>query len=84
MFVVNETMLGVFNIDGEFFALQNECTHAGASLAHGVIHGDEVACRIHHWCFSIRKGTYLDEERPEYNARSYPVRVVGEDIQVQV
>jgi len=84
MFVVNESIVGMFNIGGEFFALQNECPHAGAPLAHGLIDGDKVACRIHHWRFSIRNGTYLDEDQPQCNAQSFPVRVVGEDIQVQL
>ncbi len=84
MFVVAGTMLGVFNIEGEFFALANECPHAGASLAHGTIEGATVACRIHHWRFSICEGTYLDEMKPQFNAESYPIRVVGEEVQVQL
>jgi len=84
MFVINETMVDVFNIGGEFYALKNECPHAGASLAHGLIDGDEVACRIHHWRFSIRDGTYLDENKPKCNAQSFQVRVVEADLQVSV
>jgi nitrite reductase/ring-hydroxylating ferredoxin subunit len=36
MFVVNETMLAVFNRDGELFVLSDVCPHAGASLALGI------------------------------------------------
>ena len=28
-------MVGLFNVDGDFRAVSNECPHAGASLAHG-------------------------------------------------
>jgi nitrite reductase (NADH) small subunit/3-phenylpropionate/trans-cinnamate dioxygenase ferredoxin subunit len=84
MFIVAETMVAVFNVQGSFFALANECPHAGASLAYGIIEGDIVHCRIHHWRFSIRDGTYLDENEPLYNAQSYPVRVVGEEVEVSV
>ena len=84
LFAVAETMIGVFNVEGSFFALANECPHAGASLAHGLVEGDTVACRIHYWRFSIREGTYLDEDRPECNARTFPVRVVGDEVQVVV
>jgi nitrite reductase (NADH) small subunit len=84
MFVVNETMVGVFNIEGQFFALDNQCPHAGASLAHGDIDGDTVGCRIHHWRFCIRDGTYLDEDKPRYNARTFRVRVVDGQVQVDV
>ena len=84
MFAVAETMIGLFHVGGRFFALANKCPHAGASLAHGIIEGDTVRCRIHHWRFSIRDGTYLDEDKPQCNARSFPVRIVGEEVQVAV
>ena len=84
MFVVAETMIGVINIDGEFFALANECPHAGASLAHGTIEGDVVSCRIHHWRFSVRDGTYLDENKPQCNAKCFPLQIVGNEIQVRL
>ena len=84
MFVVADTMIGVFNVGGSFFALANECPHAGASLAHGIVEGGTVRCRIHHWRFSIRDGAYLDEDKPQCNAQSFPVRVVGNEVQVQV
>ena len=84
MFVVNEGMVGIFHISGQFFALDNLCPHEGASLAHGIIEGDTVRCRIHHWRFRIRDGTYLDEGKPRCNARTFRVRVVGEDVQVEL
>ncbi len=84
MFAVNDTMIGVFNIGGKFFALADKCPHAGASLARGYIDGDTVTCRIHHWRFCIRDGTYLDENKPECNARLFSVRVIGEEVQVEI
>jgi len=73
--------VGCFN--GQFHALDNACPHAGASLAHGQIEGDTVRCRIHHWCFCITDGTYLDEDKPEFDARTIAVRVVGDYVQVE-
>ena len=84
MFSVAETMIAVFHVGGLFFALVNQCPHAGASLAHGIIEGDTVRCRIHHWRFSIRDGTYLDEVKPKCNAKTFPLRIVGEEVQVAV
>ncbi len=84
MFVIDEQPIGIFRIDGEYFALDNRCPHAGASLAHGIVHGDTVACRIHHWHFCIRDGTYLDESEPKFNVRCFPVRIVGQLVQVQI
>ena len=84
MFVSDGAMVGVFHIDGQFHALDNACPHAGASLAHGLIEGDTVRCRIHHWRFCIRDGTYLDEDKPGFNARPIAIRVVGDEVQVEV
>ncbi len=84
MFVVDDIMIGVFNVGGEFFALRNECPHAGASLAHGIMEGDMVSCRIHHWRFRIQDGTYLDEDNPQCNAQSFPVHIVGDKVQVEL
>lgn len=82
MFNVDGRMIGLFNVDGEFLAVSNECPHAGASLAHGTIDGDVVSCRIHHWSFCLRSGRYLDEDKPEFNARPYVTRVVNGEVQV--
>ncbi|MDA7662858.1 Rieske 2Fe-2S domain-containing protein [Pirellulaceae bacterium] len=84
MFVVNEIPIGIFHVDGEFFALDNRCPHAGASLSLGTMDRDTVSCRIHHWHFCLRDGTYLDENRPEFDARCFPVRLKGDEVQVQV
>lgn len=84
LFVVEGTMVGVFHVDGKFYALHNECPHAGASLAHGLVEGETVRCRIHHWRFCIKDGTYLDQDQPKLNAKTIPVRVVGEEVQVLV
>ena len=82
MFNVGGQMVGLFNIDGEFLAVSNECPHAGASLAHGKIDRDVVSCRIHHWRFCLRSGQYLDEDKPEFNARTFLTRVLNGDVQV--
>ena len=84
MFIVNEMRIGVFNVEGEFFALDDHCPHAGASLSHGIVDGDVVRCRIHHWRFCVRNGTYLDEERPRFNVETYPVRIVDEQVQIEI
>lgn len=84
MFNVNGQMVVVFNVDGEFLAVSNACPHAGASLAHGTFDGDVVSCRIHHWRFCLRSGRYLDEDKPEFNARSFATRVVDGEVQVSL
>jgi len=55
MFRIGETMIGVFRTGGQFYAIENECPHAGASLAHGTVEGDTVRCRIHHWRLALSR-----------------------------
>ncbi len=84
MFVVDDTMIGVFNLAGKFFAVDNRCPHEGASLAHGYVEGDTVSCRMHHWRFCIRDGTYLNEDRPACNLRTFAICVVEEMLQLEL
>ena len=84
MFIVGDLRIGVFQVHGEFFALDNRCPHAAASLAHGIIEGETVYCRIHHWQFSLRDGTRLDESCPNSSVRCFPVRIAGQDLQVDL
>lgn len=84
MFVVNELFIGVFNVAGKIFAMDDHCPHAGASLANGIVEGEVVRCRIHHWRFCIRNGTYLDEAKPRFNVQPYKVRIVGNQVQIEL
>ena len=82
MFVVEGKAVGVFHVEHQFYALDNACPHAGASLAHGHLDGCTVSCRIHHWRFCLKTGTYLDEPASRWNVQVVPVRVVEGHIQI--
>lgn len=45
--------------DGNFYALNDECTHETASLADGWIEGTEVECPVHSARFCLKAGTAL-------------------------
>jgi nitrite reductase/ring-hydroxylating ferredoxin subunit len=48
--------LAVFNVDGEFYVLDDLCTHGPGSLSEGYIEGDVVECNFHNGQFNIRTG----------------------------
>lgn len=81
-FPVAKRMVAVFLQQGKYYAIDDFCPHQGASLAEGYLDGCTVACPWHHWRFSIEDGSWLDN--PKIGVESYKVRVVGQDIQVQV
>lgn len=84
-FPVNGTMVGVFQHQGEFFAINDFCPHQGAILSDSHVAEDgSVMCPWHAWCFSIKDGSWLDTPGSKLKAASYPVRVQGDDIQVSV
>ena len=84
MFVIEGAQVGIFHVNGQFFALDNRCPHAGASLANGLIQDETVYCRIHYWQFNLRDGKRIDDACPNSDARSLPVRVVDQEVQVEI
>lgn len=49
--------LALFNLEGKFYATQNMCTHATASLAEGeIVDGDMISCPVHYGQFHIPTG----------------------------
>jgi len=75
--------IALFNIEGNFFALENACTHEEGPLAEGDIEGHEVTCPWHGARFDIRTGEVLCAPAYE-DATRYNVRVIGTDIEVEV
>jgi len=48
--------IAVFNVDGEFLAVDDTCTHQDASLADGFVEGCSVECPLHASSFDLRTG----------------------------
>ncbi len=48
--------LAVFNVNGEYYVLDDLCTHGPGSLSEGYIEGDVVECNFHNGQFNIRTG----------------------------
>ena len=59
VFDVANKRVAIFNVNGNFFAIDDECPHAGASLAEGEINGDQVTCPFHAANFCLRTGAAL-------------------------
>ena len=75
--------LALFNVDGNFYAIDDTCTHKGGSLTAGAIAGAEVTGPWHKAEFNIRTGEVLGPPAHQGAAR-YNVRVTGTDIEVAV
>ena len=75
--------LAVYNIDGTYYATDDTCTHAFASLSEGTIDGDVIECPLHQGCFEIATGKAVGPPAVE-DLRTYPVAVVGDDVLVEL
>lgn len=71
--------VALFNIDGRYYAIDDECTHAGGNLSEGEVEGTVVTCPWHGAKFDITNGEVLGEPAEE-KVKSYKVHVEGEDI----
>ncbi|OAD36818.1 hypothetical protein A7A32_16560 [Acinetobacter baumannii] len=74
-----------FNFDGFrlIFAIENVCPHAYALLTEGFIEDQTVECPLHEAIFDIQTGE-LKSGPGCRNLCTYPVRVEGQDIQIQL
>lgn len=72
----------VLNVDEQYFAIEDVCSHDGGELCAGALEGDEIVCPRHGARFSIRTGAALTP--PAYQPiATFPVRVLNGLIQVQ-
>jgi len=67
------------NVDGEYYAVSDTCTHEDASLSQGALRGEYIRCPLHGSRFSLRTGAPL-EEPAETPLKVYTVRLAGDDV----
>ena len=73
----------VANIDGDYFAINDTCTHAGASLSEGKIEDATIICDWHGAQFECRSGKLIKFPGEINDLRSYDVVVESDDIFVE-
>jgi nitrite reductase/ring-hydroxylating ferredoxin subunit len=76
-----ERALAIYNVDGQFYATDDACTHGPGSLAEGELTGDVIECNFHGGQFNVRTGAVAGPPCL-VPIRTYPVTV--EDGQVFV
>lgn len=72
---VGRRMVAVVRSNGEFFAVEDICTHDGAELTGGTIEGDQIICPRHGARFCLRTGQAMTP--PAYE----PVRVFATKVE---
>jgi nitrite reductase/ring-hydroxylating ferredoxin subunit len=80
---VNNRTVGVFNVAGTFYAIEDVCTHRGGPLSEGTVQGTEVTCPWHGARFDLTTGAHLCPPAPR-GVPAFKVQVVGDEVQVDV
>ncbi len=79
---LDDVKVAVFNLGGEYHAIEDICTHDGGELASGTVEGEEIVCPRHGARFNIKTGAVTAP--PAYEAvHHFPVRVRDNRIQVR-
>lgn len=81
--LVKRQKIAIFHVDGSFYAIDDTCTHAEASLSEGEIMGCQVACPLHGAKFDIKTGEALTFPAVT-PVDTYKVVVEGNDILLEV
>jgi nitrite reductase/ring-hydroxylating ferredoxin subunit len=75
--------IALFNLGGTFYAIDDTCPHRGGPLSQGFIQGDVVVCPWHGARFRLGTGEVLSPPAQQ-GVACYPVRVHGQDIEIEI
>jgi 3-phenylpropionate/trans-cinnamate dioxygenase ferredoxin component len=74
--------VAVFKIDGQFYAIEDVCSHDGAEIASGELDGDEIICPRHGARFCVKTGAV--KSPPAYeDIACFPVKIENGIVQVR-
>ena len=81
--MVGRKEIALYNLGGEYYATDDICTHAYASLADGYVEEGHIECPLHGACFDIKTGKALTAPA-SIDLSTYEVKVEGDTIYVGV
>lgn len=79
---VGERWVGLFNLAGQYHAIDNLCLHRGGPLSEGPIAGCVVTCPWHGWQYDLTTGVLVQD--PVVGVTRHETRVVGDEVQVRL
>jgi len=80
---VEDKEIALFKLNGEYFAIDNTCTHLGGPLCEGDIDGDRVICPWHGAEFDIRTGEVVSGPAEE-NVDPYKIVIENDSIKIDI
>lgn len=80
---VDEQLIVLLHVGGEFFALDDVCTHDGGPLSEGAIDDHTIACPRHGAKFDLRTGAALTMPATQ-PTRTHDVKVENGEVFVRI
>jgi len=75
--------VALFNLSGQFYAIEDVCSHDGTEIASGELDGDEIVCPRHGARFCVKTGAV--KCAPAYeDIASYPVKTADGRVWIAV
>ncbi len=71
--VAEDRIVALYNVDGQFYALDGVCPHQGGPLGKGCVTGQVVTCPWHGWQFNVTTGQHMFS--PNIRQPAFEVRV---------
>jgi len=72
--------VALFNVDGQFYALDGSCPHRGGPLGEGITEDGRVYCPLHGWEFDVKTGACINN--PEKPAACFPARLMDGKVEI--
>lgn len=83
VFQVGDHEVAVCNVNGEFYAIDDLCTHDGGSLDQGELEDAQIECPRHGARFDVRTGAAV--QLPAFEpVETHDVRLEDDTVQVSV
>ena len=80
---IDENEILVTNIDGSYFAIDDTCTHAGATLSEGKLEDSTITCDWHGAKFDCKNGKLIKFPGEINDLISYKVIVESDDVFIE-
>lgn len=81
-FTLGGKYVAVFFTEGTYYAIHDQCPHAGSPLSGGHVENGIVTCNWHAWRFRLSDGVSAEYSRIKVGC--YAVRIEGEFVQVDI
>jgi nitrite reductase (NADH) small subunit len=75
-------IIALFNVEGQFYALDGMCPHQGGPLGKGRLSGCIITCPWHGFQFDVTTGQHQTSKSLVHP--SFAVRVTGDEVQVEI